>query len=67
MEMEIEVTELLNICRICLKQLTLERLSIFNNFENQITNDHFNQNDDDKLLRVMDIIAFCASNISVSK
>lgn len=63
----VKATELLNVCRICLRELGQDRESIFNRFENDIANEYSTHNEEDQLLRVVDIIILCASNISVNK
>lgn len=67
--MEIQVAEtkfidFLNICRICLKKSTNIKTSIFSEIEIQ----RFNQKDEVNSCfeRVIDIILYCASNISVN-
>lgn len=61
--------DLLNICRTCLNELTMERSSIFKDIEIQTTGKINNQDDDDKTwlrIRIIDIILLCTSNISVN-
>lgn len=60
--------DLLNICRICLNELTMERTSIFDDIEIQTTGEKNNQHDDNTWhrIRTLDIILLCTSNITVN-
>lgn len=60
--------DLLNICRICLDELIMERTSIFEDIEIQTMGKENNQHNDNTWLRIrtLDIILLCTSNITVN-
>lgn len=62
-------SDLWNICRICLKTMPLERVSIFNNIKFVCASSSLNKYDIEKPheLRILELILFCCNNISVIK
>lgn len=64
--MDTKLIDFLNICRTCLKQSANKQISIFSNI-NIRKNDHPKCHDmNNSVFKVVDIILFCASNISVN-
>lgn len=64
---DMKSSDLLNICRTCLNELSLEKNSIFNSIEFELTSEARNSEVDKKQLKmpILDIIRLCTTHFTV--